>query len=196
MCTLSLQKILQRHVDSHFATDEEKAKRRPGKGGRRAADGAGNPYDARTKKQQGTARKSGGGGGSGAQAPPPWWHCARSEEFGLLYGMCPRKSAGALLQRLASSESSRRLRRAGVRLRRRDGLFSARNFDFFDVGAMAGVRHGVDRLEAQSRPSAESPPLLAPQGDAVEARVHRVLARRVDEAGRAMALVRWTPEDV
>ena len=56
----------------------------------------------------------------------------------------PRKSAhGAAASSAAASESSKNLRRAGVRLKFRHTVFSARIFDFFDRGVMAGIRHGL-----------------------------------------------------
>ncbi len=196
---LFLQKILQRHVDSHFATDEENKKKKKdkksswvdGATGRTSAKcigtgslGVATEGFSAKKSSKGTARKSG-------HANLAWWHCARAEEFGLLYGICPRKSAGTLQRRMmVSSESSRRLRRAGVRLRQRENLFSARNFDFFDVGVMAGVRHSISSLETSAERLFESP-------ETVEAQVQRVLAKKMDPTTRKMmALVRWNPENV
>ena len=200
------QKLLQRHVDSHFATDEEnndknkkkkKKKKRDGSSGREEEEAAGGAVRAGGAGAKGsvggagTARKSvwRSAAGAWAGAWPAWaW------PGGPLRGSCPRKSAGALQRRmLASSESSRRLRRAGVRLRRRESPFSARNFDFFDAGVMAGLRSAVGRLEAAPG-AAGAPPGPAGTG---EARVRRVLARRADpDTGETMALVRWTPEGV
>ena len=47
----------------------------------------------------------------------------------------PRKSTET------GDTARKRLKRAGVRLKFRQLPFSARIFDFFDAGAMAGIRH-------------------------------------------------------
>ncbi len=75
--------------------------------------------------------------------------------------------------------------------RRREVLFSARNFDFFDSGVMERVREGVDRLQRGTEAAGPGP------GEGVRRRVDRVLARRTDPAtGRPEVLVRWAPADV
>ncbi|TRY73957.1 hypothetical protein TCAL_11348 [Tigriopus californicus] len=45
------------------------------------------------------------------------------------------------------SESTKNLKRAGVKLKFRHTVFSARIFDFFDPGIMAGIKHQVYNLE-------------------------------------------------
>lgn len=98
-------------------------------------------------------------------------------------GAKPKDKAQALANTL--SESSKNLKRAGVKLKfRRHNVFSARIFDFFDVGIMAGIRHGVSELEAR-----------APE-DLLELR-SEVTGMKVDSnTGERMARVTWTPEDM
>jgi len=51
-------------------------------------------------------------------------------------------------EQATKSESSKNLRRAGVKLKFRRTAFSARNHDFFDAGVMFKVRDVVQMMEA------------------------------------------------
>ena len=104
--------------------------------------------------------------------------------------LAPKKST-------ESSESTKNLRRAGVRLRRREVPFSARIFDFFDIGVMAGVREGVSRLEQQphgERGKVAQGGTVSPHGE-VALTISTVRAWRTHkEDGVRMALVSYSPE--
>ena len=139
--------MLQRHVNQHFAYDEEHAE----------ATGSG----------RNTARKSGGG-----------------------HGCFPAKKENPK----NVSESTKNLKRAGVKLKKRNLIFSARIFDFFDVGVMAGIRHGVYDLEVKSASLGLA--RATSGGEEVEFRPRIAAVRTNTKSGRREALVRWTPEDM
>ena len=88
-----------------------------------------------------------------------------------------------------TSESSKNLRRAGVKLKFRRCVFSARNFDFFDVGVMAGLKHAL----ADAEETAASKFGLA--NDRIRFR-SRVLATRKTLKGETEVCVRWSPENM
>lgn len=140
--------MLQRHVNQHFAYDEEQA-------------------DAAGSGRRNTARKSGGG---------HLGYPAKKEN--------PKNV----------SESTKNLKRAGVKLKKRNLIFSARIFDFFDPGVMAGIRHGVFDLEVKSARLGLA--RSGSGGEEVEF-MPRIAALRTNaKTGRKEALVRWTPEEM
>jgi hypothetical protein len=87
------------------------------------------------------------------------------------------------------SESSKNLRRAGVKLKFRRCVFSARNFDFFDVGIMAGLKHAIVAAEA----SAEKKFGLRNEKIRFQS---RVLASRKTADGQAEVYIQWLPENL
>lgn len=105
------------------------------------------------------------------------------------------------------SESTKNLKRAGVKLKFRHTVFSARIFDFFDPGIMTGIKHQVYNLERIGSHKYNI------SGDSITFR-SRVLGVKKHERATTihhhqnhrdgdnqdddmrMALVRWTPENL
>lgn len=81
------------------------------------------------------------------------------------------------------------LKRAGVKLKLREVIFSARIFDFFDAGMMAGVRHLV--CDAQREAAA-----LGIADDSTMTFHAQVLGTRVGETGRKEVQIRWEPQNM
>lgn len=94
----------------------------------------------------------------------------------------PRKSTEG------GDNAQKRLKRAGVKVKFRQLAFSARIFDFFDAGNMAGIRHTVTALEERSGE-------LGMEGDTVVLQ-SRVMGSRVNVMGEKWLNVRWTPENM
>jgi len=93
----------------------------------------------------------------------------------------PRKSTES------GDTARKRLKRAGVKLKFRQLPFSARIFDFFDAGNMAGIRHTVAELEERSC-------LGGVTGDTIQLSA-RVLGTRIHPDGQRWLNVRWTPNN-
>ena len=93
----------------------------------------------------------------------------------------PRKSTET------GDTARKRLKRAGVKLKFRQLPFSARIFDFFDAGNMAGIRHTVAELEERSCTERV-------RGDTIELTA-RVLGKRIHPDGQRWLNVRWTPNN-
>lgn len=93
----------------------------------------------------------------------------------------PRKSTES------GDTARKRLKRAGVKLKFRQLPFSARIFDFFDAGNMAGIRHTVAELEERSC-------LGSVLGDTIQLSA-RVLGTRIHPDGQRWLNVRWTPNN-
>jgi hypothetical protein len=87
------------------------------------------------------------------------------------------------------SESSKNLRRAGVKLKFRRCVFSARNFDFFDVGVMAGLKHAIVDAETEAARS------YGLRGEKVVFRGQVAATRRTLD-GRQEVYVQWSPENL
>ena len=88
-----------------------------------------------------------------------------------------------------TSESSKNLRRAGVKLKFRRCVFSARNFDFFDVGIMAGLKHALVNSET------EADARFGLRNDCIRFR-SKVLASRKTLKGDTEVYVQWFPENL
>ncbi len=86
--------------------------------------------------------------------------------------------------------NSRLLKRAGLKLKRREVLFSARIFDFFDAGIMAGVRHAVADTQRGAAGLG-----IAADGSSMTFAAKALVIRRVDEDCKEV-LVRWEPENL
>ena len=71
-------------------------------------------------------------------------------------------------------------------------MFSARNFDFFDAGVMAGVKDAVNKLEVKSRDifSMNSKIIITFEASEILA------TRRTGPNRNKSVLVRWTPENL
>ena len=94
----------------------------------------------------------------------------------------PRKS-------IEGAPARKRLKRAGVKLKFRELPFSARIFDFFDAGQMAGIRHGVAGLQQQAA-------RLACSNTETITFSSRVTSRRVDPAGTVNLQIQWSPPNL
>jgi zinc finger protein AEBP2 len=94
----------------------------------------------------------------------------------------PRKSTET------GDTARKRLKRAGVRLKFRQLPFSARIFDFFDAGNMAGIRHGVAELAARSGGAGV-------EGDGVRLQGTVLGSRLQGDGGGRWLNVRWSPPD-
>ena len=90
----------------------------------------------------------------------------------------------------SQSESSKNLKKAGVKLKKRPVVFSARIFDVFDIGIMAGIKHGVHDLATKGR---EEFNLV---GDNIEFKSRIVGLKRDPWDGTRSALVKWVPENL
>ena len=87
------------------------------------------------------------------------------------------------------SESSKNLRRAGVKLKFRRCVFSARNFDFFDVGIMAGLKHAIVDTETLAEKK------FGLRNDHVRLE-SKILASRKTPDGQTEVYVQWLPENL
>eukprot|EP00096_Caligus_rogercresseyi_P000603 TRINITY_DN1106_c0_g1_i4.p1 TRINITY_DN1106_c0_g1~~TRINITY_DN1106_c0_g1_i4.p1 ORF type:complete len:619 (-),score=220.95 TRINITY_DN1106_c0_g1_i4:799-2655(-) len=98
------------------------------------------------------------------------------------------------------SESSRNLKRAGVKLKYRRTVFSARIFDVFDAGVMAGIKSAVVRLERGKRALSVEEDWEDEGGeDVIKFKIASVKGfRRVVKEGASVreALVKWSPENI
>ena len=94
----------------------------------------------------------------------------------------PRKS-------IEGAPARKVLKRAGVRLKFRKLPFSARIFDFFDAGMMAGIRDQVARVEEAGR-------RLAIQGEEVVLSSRAMALRTNGANGLREVKIRWTPENM
>ena len=90
------------------------------------------------------------------------------------------------------------MKRAGVKLKFRKLPFSARIFDFFDAGIMAGIRHGVCHVQQAARELG-----IDVKDDTITFEARAMAIRRVsaaaadcDEDIRREVQIRWTPEDM
>ena len=137
-----LQKMLQRHVNQHFAPDER-----------------GDLHKKKMSKQQ-----------------------QNSSNFNPYHSLIARKK----VEHTNQSESTKNLRRAGVKLKFRKSVFSARNFDFFDAGIMAGVQHAIFDLERIGESE------FGLKNEVVKLS-GKILAKRRRNNQEAEGLVQWFP---
>ena len=90
------------------------------------------------------------------------------------------------------SSSARNLKQIGIKLKYRESMFSARNFDFFDTGVMAGVKDAVNKLENRSKDI-----FNINFNNVITFEVSEILATRNNGPNkRKTALVRWRPENL
>ena len=100
------------------------------------------------------------------------------------------------------SESTKNLKRAGVKLKYRKTVFSARIFDFFEPAVMEAVKHKMYQLdnpklkqEDGGRLGISGSLLMARNSqDEIEFR-SRILMLRREVDGSRKAWVRWEPEN-
>ena len=162
---VAFQKMLSRHVNQHFSANEEKAKKPV------TVVDDGNPYNVAKKSSK------------PSMSPLDKAKAGRKDDSVYL----ARKSAYFNPTKKFSS-STKNLKRAGIRLKyRQGGIFSARNFDFFDPSIMPGLRHSVYLLENKSYRSRIDSDLYINF-------VGKIVAVKSDLTKRA--LVRWSPENL
>ena len=191
--------MLSRHVNQHFSASEDKsgngdsssnknvAKKSTTKGGSTggasaAAAGSMCPY------------RSGGGSLKGGQSPGGQVRVRNDGDDNTLY--LARKSAPFPTPSSKKfSSSTKNLKRAGIRLKfRQGGVFSARNFDFFDPSVMPGLRHAVYDLQTKSY-------RMGINFDQEVSFVGTVMAVKSDADTKCnstskSALVRWSPANL
>merc|ERR1719481_432637 len=90
---------------------------------------------------------------------------------------------------IEGAPARKRLKRAGVKLRFRELPFSARIFDYFDAGMMAGIRHQVSSMEAASTQSFNM------KNDCIKFEC-KIVSVRTDLCGRKNLLIKWSPENL
>ena len=97
--------------------------------------------------------------------------------------------SGSASKSTKSIEAGKVLKRAGVKLKFRKLPFSARIFDFFDAGIMAGIRHSVADIQ---RITAD---LGIVDGDEMKFE-SKAMAIRLGESGRREVQIRWLPPNM
>ena len=177
--------MLSRHVNQHFSAKEDKTG--PSETGKNVA-----------KK----STKSGGAGSAASGSMCPYGSAnlspldkvkAADQGKDTLY--LARKSACHFPSTKKFSTSTKNLKRAGVRVKlRQGGVFSARNFDFFDPSVLPGLRHAVYDLQTRSFRAGMD-------ADQCVNFVGRVMAVKADpkcnhKQNSKSALVRWSPENL
>ena len=105
-----------------------------------------------------------------------------SSNFDPYHNLIARKK----VEHTNQSESTKNLRRAGVKLKFRKSVFSARNFDFFDAGVMAGVKHAIFDLERIAETE------FGLKNDTVKFS-GKIVARRRRNNQETEVLVQWFP---
>jgi hypothetical protein len=109
----------------------------------------------------------------------------KPENFDPYHRLTMRKKA----EQATKSESSKNLRRAGVKLKFRRTAFSARNRDFFDAGAMFKVREIVEIMETAAFEK------FGLFNDAIKFRAN-VKAMRTPVGKAKEVLVQWIPDSL
>ena len=174
--------MLQRHVNQHFATQEDK------NGTKKNSD---NNVNGAISTQRGpTSKQSKKSSSKYLDSIGPYGVKALLEtQHGDVY--LARKSV-VNPAAIKYSSSTKNLKRIGVRLKYRESMFSARNFDFFDTGVMAGVKDVVNKLENKGRDI-----FSMNSKDIITFEVSEIIATRDNGPNkRKTALVRWTPENL
>ena len=174
--------MLQRHVNHHFATQEDK------NGTKKSSDNSSNGNSSANRLPSAKASKK--SSSKYLDSIGPYGVKALLEtQNGDVY--LARKSV-VNPAAMKYSSSTKNLKRIGVRLKYRESMFSARNFDFFDTGVMAGVKDAVNKLETTSRDV-----FNIDSKNIITFKAKEILATRNNGPnGRWTALVRWTPENL
>ena len=176
--------MLQRHVNQHFATQEDK------NATKKSSDGNANGINTATRTPSAKASKKGSSSSKYLDSIGPYGVKALLEkQNGDVY--LARKSV-VNPAAMKYSSSTKNLKRIGVRLKFRESMFSARNFDFFDAGVMAGVKDAVNKLEHTSRDI-----FNINSKNVITFEVSEILATRNNGPNKKKTvLVRWTPENL
>ena len=176
--------MLQRHVNQHFSTQEEKSSSKKSSDSitNGSATTNGILSAKATKKRQSSNKLLDSIGPYGVKA-------LLETQNGDVY--LARKSV-VNPAAMKFSSSTKNLKRVGVRLKYRKSVFSARNFDFFDAGVMAGVKDALNKLDVMSKDVFNIDSKLTMTFEASE-----ILATRNTESNkRKSVLVRWKPENL
>ena len=161
--------MLQRHVNNHFSDDEKNEAAVNGKGGKNGG------------KKRG---KEGGKTVTGVRKSVEIANKSESQKNLKVSAAARTQSRPGLTLTLTEFQ------RAGVKLKLRPVVFSARIFDFFDAAVMPGLRHANHDLAAGCHAA------VTAGGEEVEF-TPRVTAMRTDpETGAREANVRWVPENL
>ena len=176
--------MLQRHVNQHFSTQDDKNT------SKKSVDNNTNGSTTTHRIPSAKAPKKGPLSNKLLDSIGPYGVKALLEtQNGDVY--LARKSV-VNPAAMKYSSSTKNLKRVGVRLKYRKSMFSARNFDFFDAGVMAGVKDAVNKLDVTSRDIFNIDSKLTITFEASE-----ILATRKNGPNkRRSVLVRWTPENL
>jgi zinc finger protein AEBP2 len=103
-------------------------------------------------------------------------------------------SSGSLIHNPArksieGAPAGKLLKRAGVKLKFRALPFSARIFDFFDLGIMAGIRHQVVAMEEKATSKFNI------RNDSIQF-TSKAISIRKDKDGRREVRLKWIPENL
>ena len=176
--------MLQRHVNQHFATQEDKNTTK------KASENNVNGNSSATRTPNTKSSKKGSSSCKFLDSIGPYGVKALLEtQNGDVY--LARKSV-VNPAAMKFSSSTKNLKRVGVRLKYRKSVFSARNFDFFDAGVMAGVKDAVNKLENKSRDI-----FNIDSKNMITFKALEILAtRKTSQSEKRCVLVRWTPENL
>ena len=176
--------MLQRHVNQHFATQEDK------NATKKTSENNANGSSAATRTPSTKSSKKGSSSSKFLDSIGPYGVKALLEtQNGDVY--LARKSV-VNPAAMKFSSSTKNLKRVGVRLKYRKSVFSARNFDFFDAGVMAGVKDAVNTLEAKGRDI-----FSMNSKNVITFEAKEILATRNNGPNKKRSvLVRWTPENL
>ena len=98
-------------------------------------------------------------------------------------------NSGQPKKSIEGAPARKRLKRAGVKLRFRELPFSARIFDFFDAGMMAGIKHQVVSMEEASSDTFNM------KNDRITFE-SKIISKRTDISGQTKVLVQWSPPNL
>ena len=176
--------MLQRHVNQHFNTEKEKTITK------KTSDNNVNGSNASSRIPSAKTSRKGQSSSKLLDSIGPYGVKALLDsQNGDVY--LARKSV-VNPAAMKYSSSTKNLKRVGVRLKFRKSMFSARNFDFFDAGVMAGVKDAVNKLEVKSRDI-----FSMNSKNVITFEASEILATRKNGPNKKRSvLVRWTPENL
>ena len=174
--------MLQRHVNQHFATQEDKNGTKKSSDNNSSGTTSTNRVPSTKASKKSSSKYLDSIGPYGVKA-------LLETQHGDVY--LARKSV-VNPAAMKYSSSTKNLKRIGVRLKYRESMFSARNFDFFDTGVMAGVKDVVNKIENKSRDifNIDSNNIITFEA------LDIIATRNNGPNERKTALVRWTPENL
>ena len=163
--------MLQRHVNNHFSDDDK--------------DGGGGSGSGKGGKSAGKKRgKEGSKLALGVRKTVEMANKSESQKNLKVL----KQSSKVLNVKISKNSSS--LQRAGVKLKLRPVVFSARIFDFFDAAVMPGLRHANHDLAAGCQAA------VTAGGEELEFTPRVTGVRTNAKTGAREANVRWLPENL